>query len=228
MSATTVFACESQPIVIQGLSKVLDGCEDLHLLGSAPTLTDALAAVREVQPDVLLVDHSSGLKVVLQFISDVKSTWARCQPVLWVADLAEVDSFRALQFGARGVLKKTLPVQAILDCLRAVAKGEIWIEGSAEPPMPGFERRSSPRLTPREREIVQQICVGLKNKEIAQTLSITAGTVKVHLMHIFEKTGVKDRFELAMHGRRLLGLDHTGSAQSNHAHNEELQHGNVA
>jgi two-component system nitrate/nitrite response regulator NarL len=102
-------------------------------------------------------------------------------------------------------------VQAVVDCLRAVARGDIWIEGSAEPPMPGFERRSSPRLTPREREIVQQICVGLKNKEIAQMLSITAGTVKVHLMHIFEKTGVKDRFELAMHGRRLLGVEPSGN-----------------
>jgi DNA-binding CsgD family transcriptional regulator len=50
----------------------------------------------------------------------------------------------------------------------------------------------------------------LKNKEIAVALSITAGTVKVHLMHIFEKTGVKDRFELAVHGRRLLGVEHVG------------------
>ena len=48
----------------------------------------------------------------------------------------------------------------------------------------------------------------MKNKEIAGTLSITAGTVKVHLMHIFEKTGVKDRFELAIHGRKLLGTEH--------------------
>jgi len=83
-------------------------------------------------------------------------------------------------------------------------------------------------LTPREREIVQQICVGLKNKEIAQTLSITAGTVKVHLMHIFEKTGVKDRFELAMHGRRLLGLDHTGNVTAGNPVRLEMQHGNVA
>jgi two-component system nitrate/nitrite response regulator NarL len=228
LRSITVFACESQPIVVEGLSKVLSECEDLRLLGSAPTLTDALTAVREVQPDVLLVDHSVGLKIVLQFISDVKSTWAACQPVLWVADLAEIDSFRALQFGARGVLKKTLPVQSIVDCLRAVANGDIWIEGSAEPPVGGLERRAAPRLTPREREIVQQICAGLKNKEIAQTLSITAGTVKVHLMHIFEKTGVKDRFELAMHGRRLLGLDHSGKAHNGNAHNEEMQRGNVA
>ncbi|HEY2842786.1 MAG TPA: helix-turn-helix transcriptional regulator, partial [Bryobacteraceae bacterium] len=68
----------------------------------------------------------------------------------------------------------------------------------------------APRLTPREKQIVQQICEGLKNKEIAQALSITAGTVKVHLMHVFEKTGVKDRFELAIQGRKLLGLETPG------------------
>ena len=82
--------------------------------------------------------------------------------------------------------------------------------GSPEQSGDGSDRRSAPRLTPRERQIVHQICEGRKNKEIAQELSITAGTVKVHLMHIFEKTGVKDRFELAIQGRKLLGLDSPG------------------
>jgi DNA-binding NarL/FixJ family response regulator len=172
-------------------------------------LTEALGAVREMHPDIMLVDHSSGLKMVFQFMSDVKATWPKCQPVLWVNDLAEIDCFRALQIGARGVLKKTMPVESLTECLRAVGQGNVWIEGSADHTLPGFERRAAPRLTPREREIVKQICVGMKNKEIAGTLSITPGTVKVHLMHIFEKTGVKDRFELAMHGRKLLGLEHS-------------------
>jgi DNA-binding NarL/FixJ family response regulator len=130
--------------------------------------------------------------------------------VLWVHELAEVDCFRALRCGARGILKKTLPVTALLECLRGVARGDVWIEGAPEEAPHGGERRSAPRLTPREKQIVQQICEGLKNKEIAQALSITAGTVKVHLMHIFEKTGVKDRFELAIQGRKLLGLDSPG------------------
>ncbi len=211
MSTLTVYACESQPIVLEGLEKVLSRSEEFEFLGAATSLTEALGAVREMRPDIMLVDHSSGLKMVFQFISDVKSTWPKCQPVLWVNDLAEIDCFRALQIGARGVLKKTLPVESVTECLRSVGQGNIWIEGSVEQSLPGFERRAAPRLTPREREIVKQICVGMKNKEIAGTLSITAGTVKVHLMHIFEKTGVKDRFELAMHGRKLLGLDHAES-----------------
>ena len=59
-------------------------------------------------------------------------------------------------------------------------------------------------ITPREREIVESVCRGMKNKEIAEALSITPGTVKVHLMHIFEKTGVRDRFQLALQGRQFL------------------------
>jgi two-component system nitrate/nitrite response regulator NarL len=204
----TVFACESQPIVVEGLAKVLADCEDLELLGSVSSMSDGLEAVRQHRPDVLLVDQTSGLKMVFQFITDVKSTWARCQPVLWVNDMAEVDCFRALQLGARGIIKKSLPVDALRECLRSVGRGNVWIENSLPHADGQSDRRAAPRLTPREKEIVHHVCGGLKNKEIALALSITAGTVKVHLMHIFEKTGVKDRFELAVHGRRLLGVEH--------------------
>ena len=208
MNQLTVFVCEPQPIVVEGLAKVLAERQDLILLGSAPNLPDTLEAVRERHPDLLLIDHTAGLKTVFQFIANVRSTWAQCQPVLWVSDLAEIDCFRALQLGARGVLRKTLPVESLLECLRSVGRGNVWIEGSLPLPAGGAERRGAPRLTPREKEIVHHLCGGLKNKEIAAALAITAGTVKVHLMHIFEKTGVKDRFELAVHGRRLLGADH--------------------
>ena len=190
---------------------MLAGCEDFDYQGAVPTLSDAFSAARQTQPDIILVDHSAGLKAVFEFIAEVKSASGKCQTVLWVQDLAEVDCFRALRCGARGVLKKTSQVEVLLDCLRTVGRGDVWIEGSSEHQIDGNERRSAPRLTPREKQIVQQICEGLKNKEIAEALSITAGTVKVHLMHIFEKTGVKDRFELAIQGRKLLGLDSPAS-----------------
>jgi len=210
----SVFVCEPQPIVLEGLARVLATCEDIELVGSAPSLREALEGLRTLHPDVLLVDQSAGLKIVLQFIADVRGTWPHCQPVLWVNELAEIDCFRALQLGARGILKKTFPVPTLLECLRTVGHGGVWIENSLpDPALGGDERRSSPRLTPRERDIVHHVCGGLKNKEIASALSITAGTVKVHLMHIFEKTGVKDRFELAVYGRRLLSTEHAAEMQ---------------
>ena len=210
MSTITVFACESQPIVVEGLEKVLNGSSEFDYVGSVAHLSEALDAARQISPDIILLDHSAGLKTVFQFISDIKSTSPACRPVLWVNEMAEIDCFRALQMGARGVLKKTQPVESVVDCLRAVGQGDVWMEGSGEALGMGSERRSAPRLTPRERDIVRHVCAGLKNKEIALALSITAGTVKVHLMHIFEKTGVKDRFELAVHGRKLVGLEQIG------------------
>ena len=208
MKTHTVFACESQPIVIEGLARVLEASPEFRVVGSAPGPDAGRAAIGDAHPDVLLLDTSGGLKNALQFIQELRSALPGTQTVLWVTDLAEIDCFRSLQFGARGILKKTLPVDSLLECLRAVAGGNIWIENSISNHVVGFlNRRNSPRFTPREREIVRLVSRGMKNKEIAATLSITSGTVKVHLMHIFEKAGVKDRFELAVQGRKLLGVD---------------------
>ncbi|MCC6362891.1 MAG: response regulator transcription factor [Bryobacterales bacterium] len=208
MAAITLFAYESQPIVIEGLHRILETDPEIQLLGAASTPSEALPQILRLQPQIVLLDQSGGLKSVFRFLSDLKAAFPGALPVLWVTELAEVESFRALQLGARGILKRTLPIAAILDCLHAVAKGNIWIEHHVSNHVVGFlNRRQIPRLTPREREIVRCLCRGMRNKEIADELSITPGTVKVHLMHIFEKTGVKDRFELAVHGRNLLGLE---------------------
>ncbi|MCS7025191.1 MAG: response regulator transcription factor [Bryobacteraceae bacterium] len=208
MNITTLFACDWQPIVIEGLKRVLEGLEEFRLLGAAMVPAEALAQISELKPQIVLLDQAGGSKAVFRLLSAIRAEAPHSSPVLWVADLAEVECFRALQLGARGILKKTLPVASLVECLRAVASGNIWMENSlldsgASP----FTRRQIPRLTPRERDIVSCLCRGMRNKEIAAELAITPGTVKVHLMHIFEKTGVKDRFELAIHGRKLLGLD---------------------
>lgn len=206
MNRITLFACESQPIVVEGLLRVLDRAADLELIGQASTLPETLEIVRGLRPQVMLVDQSVGLKMVFQFLSDLRSVCPETFPVLWVHEMAEIDCFRALQVGARGILRKSMPVANVLECLRAVAQGRIWIENGMSGNVAGYlQRKHAPRLTPREREIVKHVCAGMKNKQIAEELKITPGTVKVHLMHIFEKTGVKDRFELAVHGRRLAG-----------------------
>ena len=201
-----VIACETQPIVVEGLHKSLGEAPDLKFVSSVADPTELLDQVAEHTPKVCLLDKALGTSTVFQLISDLKARTPDTEPVLWAAEVSEVESFRALQVGARGILKKTLPVHAILDCIRTVAKGNIWIESSISNQFVGFiNRRSTPRLTPREDEILSLVMRGMKNKQIADSLEITTGTVKVHLMHVFEKTGVKDRFELAMYGRKLRG-----------------------
>jgi DNA-binding NarL/FixJ family response regulator len=190
---------------VEGLQRVLANCDDLVFAGWASRSGDAIEAIQRVRPDVVLIDGSSGLTGALRLLGNLKAT-AQVHGVLWVVDLPEMDAFRALQVGARGILRKTLPVPTLLECLREVAAGQIWMQQS-EQAAQFLQRKESSRLTPREKEVVRLICRGLRNKQIAENLHITAGTVKVHLMHIFEKTGLKDRLALAVHGRDLAGVE---------------------
>ena len=204
MKRISVFVCEPQPIVIEGLQKVFAETSDLAFSGSVTHPADALDAVQRMQPNIALIDGSSGLTAAMRLLSHLKS--AGPHPVLWVMDLPEMDAFRALQLGARGIIKKTLPVERLIVCLREVAAGQIWMQES-EQVAQFLQRKDTSRLTPREKEVVGLICRGLRNRQIAENLRITPGTVKVHLMHIFEKTGLKDRLALAVHGRDLAGIE---------------------
>ena len=205
MRSISVFACESQPIVVEGLQRGLSGCDDLVFSGWAPKPGDAIEAIQRVRPDVVLIDGSAGLTAALRLVGNLKAG-TPVHSVLWVVDLPEMDAFRALQIGARGILKKTLPVPTLLECLREVASGQIWMQ-QTEQVASFLQRKEASRLTPREKEVVRLICRGYRNKQIAENLHITPGTVKVHLMHIFEKTGLKDRLALAVHGRELAGIE---------------------
>jgi two-component system nitrate/nitrite response regulator NarL len=221
LSQLTVFACESRPIVVEGLARVLAGHSDFDFIGAVPNLSEALEALRERTPHIILVDQSAGLKYVFQFIADVKTASPKSHPVMWVDDLSERDCVRALQIGVRGLLKKTLPVESVVDCMRSVGSGTVWLGNLLTNHGPSsLDRRDTPRLTRREKQIVLHVCAGLKNTEIAEELMITVGTVKVHLMHIFKKTRVKDRFELAADGRLTLGIETTVECRRVKAHPE--------
>ena len=171
--------------MIEGLRKVLAETNDLLFAGTVARPADVLDAIR-------LLGHLKAAGPI--------------HPVLWVVDLPEMDAFRALQMGARGIVKKTLPTATLLECLREVGAGQIWMQES-EQVADFLHRKDASRLTPREKEVVRLICRGLRNKQIAENLHITPGTVKVHLMHIFEKTGLKDRLALAVHGREMVGVE---------------------
>jgi two-component system nitrate/nitrite response regulator NarL len=206
LPSISIFACEAQPIAIEGLQKVLGGCDDLVLAGTVSKITDALDAITSLRPDLALVDLSAGLAPAIRLVTGLKAASVPSHVVLWVVDLPEMEAFRALQMGVRGILKKSLPVAKLLECLREVGAGKIWMDDS-EHVTQFIQRKEASRLTPREKEVVRLICRGMKNKQIAENLHITPGTVKVHLMHIFEKTGLKDRLALAVHGRELAGAE---------------------
>ena len=118
---------------------------------------------------------------------------------------------QAIGLGVRGILRKNLPVELLVKCLLKVAAGEFWVEKALS------DRLLSTRqvvLTPRERQIAGLVMQGLKNKEIAFSLGITEGTVKVYLSRLFQKVGVKDRFELALFAMEHLSIRQGGTTGS--------------
>jgi DNA-binding NarL/FixJ family response regulator len=113
---------------------------------------------------------------------------------------------RYLQSGARGVIRKTAPIDALLECLRTACAGETWVEPGVltAPNRPARLARAS--LTSRELQVMELVERGMKNKDIGVTLGIRTGTVKIHLRHIFEKTGIRGRYGLALSGLQAKGL----------------------
>jgi len=121
--------------------------------------------------------------------------------VLWVNSISTELAFQAMGLGVRGILRKTLATDLQVKCLQKVQAGELWFEKALTD---SFLCARRVALTQREGQLVSLLSQGLKNKEIATTLMISEGTVKVYLSRLFQKVGVKDRFELALFGLKNL------------------------
>ena len=120
--------------------------------------------------------------------------------------MTEAEALRFLQAGAKGILRKATSPSNMLNCLRTVVQGKNWMEDSVFREQPSDDRHPRSALTPRETQVMELVEHGLKNREIARELGIRPGTVKIHLKHIFEKTGVRGRYGLALTGLRQKGM----------------------
>jgi len=204
----TISICDTQPVTAEGVRTLLAGAEDLKFDKAWESPQQASQRMNEQAPDVLILDKAFGMQAVLDWLGEWKASpgySAKVGIVVWGVSVTEAEALRFLQAGARGILRKTAGVVAVLSCLRAVAAGRSWMEdcvfrdGRAD-------RYPRSELTAREQQVLELVEQGYKNKEIASDLGIRPGTVKIHLKHIFEKTGVRGRYGLALSGLRDRGL----------------------
>jgi DNA-binding NarL/FixJ family response regulator len=191
--------CSDEPILGEGLARILTGSEGLNLISCCPKTEDLREQLKIHQPDLLLIDLTSGF--TFGTLSDLQEGGNQAKIVLWVHTISTELALQAMGLGVRGVLRKTLAVETLLRCLMRVNEGELWFEKALTDSIMSARRYS---LTRREGQLVSLLSQGLKNKEIATALSISEGTVKVYLSRLFQKLGVKDRFELALYGLKNL------------------------
>jgi DNA-binding NarL/FixJ family response regulator len=199
-----VVVCDTQPLAIEGIRSLLEQTEGLGFAGGITSLLGGMELVRTLKPDVMLLDRTFGDVGVMEALSYLRSN-PSVHVVVWGHGIGEPDALRMLQSGAKGVLRKTVSPASVIGCLRAVSDGQTWMEEQIF----GEEVRSavghSP-LTAREHQVLELIEKGFRNREIGTTLGIQTGTVKIHLKHIFEKTGIRGRYGLALTGLREKGM----------------------
>jgi DNA-binding NarL/FixJ family response regulator len=203
----TVAVCESQPLTAEGLQSVLANSRGMAYLGSTASLPAACELVRQLRPDVCLVDKSLGIQAVMDWVAQARLLSQQAtEIVVWGVSITEAEALRFLQAGAKGILRKSADVATVIACLEAVASGSSWMADSLFRDNRRVERQSRSELTPREQQVLDLVEQGMKNREIAKELGIRPGTVKIHLKHIFEKTGVRGRYGLALSVMREKGL----------------------
>src|SRR5579872_333663 len=208
-SAKSIAICDTQPVTAEGIRNLLRGVPDLKFLTAPETLAQAAEVVRKQRPDVLILDKGFGIQAILDWLTEIQSgdgTASQTGMVVWGVSVTEAEALRFLQAGARGILRKSAGVQAIVACLRTVAGGRSWMEDCVFRDSTRSDRYPRSELTAREQQVLELVEQGFKNKEIATELGIRPGTVKIHLKHIFEKTGVRSRYGLALNGLRDRGM----------------------
>lgn len=210
----TVGACETQPMTAEGLAALLHEYPTYRFIGCVNTLERATEMLRTEHPQVLIVDKAFGVQVVLEWVAQRRTApqngsgngHQATAVVVWGLSISEAEALRFLQIGAKGIIRKTADRSTLMACLSAVAQGTSWMEDSLFRESSKPEKYHRSELTPREQQVMELVEQGYKNKEIARQLGIRPGTVKIHLKHIFEKTGVRGRYGLALSGMKDKGI----------------------
>jgi DNA-binding NarL/FixJ family response regulator len=198
--AVRVLLVDDQGVVRAGLRSLIESERDLHVVGEAVDAEEALRMAGDVRPDVVLMDLSTpGADRV-----EATRRITRAQPgvqVLVLTSSRDADELcRALDAGAVGFLLKDAEPGALIDAIRAVARGESPLDARAVRAMLDARRRTSGQqpLTPRERQVLELVAHGMTNTQIAATLHIAESTVKAHVGQIFRVIGVSDRTAAAV------------------------------
>jgi DNA-binding NarL/FixJ family response regulator len=206
--ATTLVLADDHPIILEGLEQLFRRHKDFQVLATCANGDDAIRAVREHRPDVIVLDvkmpGGDGLSVLKRIHEERLPT----RVILLTASMQEDEVLQAMEGGVWGLVLKESAAVSLVDSVRKVMRGERALDQGliVRALDRAVERQSGLRqtgavLSRREAEIVKMVAAGMRNKEIANKLFIGEGTVKTHLHAIYRKLGVHGRVELTLYAR---------------------------
>ena len=203
-----ILLADDHPMIRTALEVLLRDTS-FDIVGMAGTGEEALAEVERLQPDILLLDLQMPGGGGMEVLRGLRSSGARPSVILLTAAIDDVSLMEAKALKVQGMVLKNSDPAYLLDCLDHVRHGRSWIDPEladrAKRLAKGRKETGHAPLAPRELQLVHFVRSGLKNREIAERLGVTEGTVKAYLHAVFEKLGVKNRTELAMRAGEYLG-----------------------
>ena len=196
-----VLLADDHEIVRLGLRSVLEGAEDIDVVGEVATADAAVSAAQAGGIDVILMDLRFGAGVEgtrvmggAEATAQIRSAMATPPKVLVVTNYdTDADILGAIEAGAVGYLLKDAPPQELLAAVRSTAEGDSALSPIVADRLMTRVRTPRTSLTPRELEVLQLVAAGASNRQIGQDLMLSEAPVKSHLVHIYDKLGVRSR-----------------------------------
>jgi RNA polymerase sigma factor (sigma-70 family) len=202
MRSTNVVIADRHPVVLHGLSHLLGAHRGFDVVACCGDGTSCIEALRNLTPDIAILDVSMSGVSWLEILSIVNSEGLSTRLVFFTASDEESELVLAAAADGYSIIPKDVTAEVLVQSLQQVVEGQLLL------PLPSSVQAVSPEqnairenalttLTERERQIMRLVSEGLSNKEIGRRLNITDGTIKVHLHHIFQKLEISNRTELA-------------------------------
>jgi DNA-binding NarL/FixJ family response regulator len=194
---------DDHPLILDGLGNLFQLEKDFEVVARCTDGIETMKAVHRHRPDLLILDIRMPGKNGFEIAREMNEEKLPTRVILLTAALDEKELLEAFRLDIQGIVLKEMAPQLLVQCIRKVHAGEKWIESrlakQALEKMLQREagmREAAELLTPRERDILHMVACGLRNKEIAEKLFISEGTVKIHLHNIYEKLKVDGRLAL--------------------------------
>ena len=196
-----VLLADDHEIVRLGLRAVLESADDIEVIGEVATAEAAIAAAQAGGIDVILMDLRFGpgvegtrLATGADATAEIKRTMEKPPHVLVVTNYdTDADILGAIEAGALGYLLKDAPPEELLAAVRSAAEGDSTLSPTVANRLMTRVRTPRTSLTPRELEDLKLVASGSSNREIGRALLLSEATVKSHLVHIYDKLGVRSR-----------------------------------
>ena len=203
-----ILLADDHPMIRTALDVLLRESE-FDIVGMAGSAAEALAAVDELKPDILLLDlqmpGGGGMSVLRRLRADGR----KLKVILLTAAIDDATLLEAKALKVQGIVLKNSDPAYLLDCLDHLRFGRSWMDPELAGRLKDLAARKGQggraALAPRELQLVGFVREGLRNRDIAAKLGVTEGTVKTYLHSIFEKLGVNTRTELAIRAEEFLG-----------------------